>query len=218
LSSKNQKNLLPCAAGHKLPCKGGCTRGVSAKRFETPLVGGAASGMRASAVRKAPVSHTRRPRRWRAACRRRGGNPPRPGLPPEGETGKGEIQIPRCRRLFLSLAAGWGMRQRRAFRLALSAFPDAGWSLRLLSPGFHSHSSEAVRFRCSLGSSIRIGCGPLSNILFPVLPRRRIAATSQSPGLGVGIHPAKINLFLSSPVCCGCFYAATLPTRVWAWA
>src|SRR5438067_1114903 len=29
---------------------------------------------------------------------RRGGNLPRPGLPPEGETGKGENQIPCCRR------------------------------------------------------------------------------------------------------------------------
>src|SRR5580700_7237632 len=55
---------------------GGCTRGVSAERFETPLAGGAA---------------------W---FWRRGGNPPRPGLPPEGETEKGESKflIPWCRR------------------------------------------------------------------------------------------------------------------------
>jgi hypothetical protein len=32
---------------------------------------------------------------------RRGGNPPAPACPPKGETGKGEIQIPCCRRLFL---------------------------------------------------------------------------------------------------------------------
>ena len=48
---------------------GGCTRGVSAERFEIPLVGGAA-------------------RLWR-----RGGNLPAPAFPPEGETGKGETQF-----------------------------------------------------------------------------------------------------------------------------
>src|SRR6266478_4343297 len=47
------------------PAEGGCTRGVSAKRFEPPLVGGAA-------------------RLWR-----RGGNPPAPAFPRRGETGKG---------------------------------------------------------------------------------------------------------------------------------
>src|SRR5580692_1315738 len=45
---------------------------------------------------------------WRAACFRRGGNHPRPGLP-LGETGKGD-QIPCCRRLICpgktSAAAG----------------------------------------------------------------------------------------------------------------
>src|SRR5579863_5557224 len=59
---------------------GGCTRGVSAERFETPLVGGAA-------------------RFWRL-----GGNPPTPAFPREGETGKGAIQIPCCRRLITSAA------------------------------------------------------------------------------------------------------------------
>jgi hypothetical protein len=38
---------------------------------------------------------------WRAACFRRGGNHPRPGLP-LGETGKGD-KIPCCRRPFWSL-------------------------------------------------------------------------------------------------------------------
>src|SRR6266516_1390246 len=52
------------ASGRSATCTradatGGCTRGVSAERFETPLVGGAA-------------------RLWR-----RGGNLPRPGFPPE---------------------------------------------------------------------------------------------------------------------------------------
>src|SRR6266851_1289122 len=49
------------------PAEGGCTRGVSAERFETPLVG-------------------------RAACFwRRGGNPP-PRLSPGGGNGKGGDQ------------------------------------------------------------------------------------------------------------------------------
>src|SRR5260370_7075289 len=60
---------------------GGIARGVSAERFETPLAGGDAASMRAGRFC------------WRAACQRRGGNRPRPGLPPEGETGKGEIKL-----------------------------------------------------------------------------------------------------------------------------
>ena len=67
---------------------GGCARGVSAERFETPLAGGAAAAMCASAVC------------WRAACQRRGGNPPAPAFPQRGETGKGEIRLPCCRRQF----------------------------------------------------------------------------------------------------------------------
>ena len=45
---------------------GGCTRGVSAERFETPSCGGSRPLLAA----------------W--------GEPARPGFPPEGETGKGE--------------------------------------------------------------------------------------------------------------------------------
>src|SRR6266436_6199219 len=60
------------------PAEGGCTRGVSAERFETPLVG-------------------------RAACFwRRGGNPPAPAFPRRGETGKGAIKPPCCRRHLLA--------------------------------------------------------------------------------------------------------------------
>jgi hypothetical protein len=74
---------------------GGCARGVSAERFETPLAGGAAAPMRASAFC------------WRAACQRHGGHPPRPGFPPEGETGKGEIRLlPCCRTLEQPCAIG----------------------------------------------------------------------------------------------------------------
>jgi hypothetical protein len=46
-----------------------------------PLAGGAGSRTRASVFG------------WRAACFPAWGEPARPGLPPEGETGKGEIQF-----------------------------------------------------------------------------------------------------------------------------
>jgi hypothetical protein len=56
---------------------GGCARGVSAERFETPLAGGAAAPMRASAFC------------WRAACQRLGGNPPAPAFPRRGKRERG---------------------------------------------------------------------------------------------------------------------------------
>jgi len=56
---------------------GGCARGVSAERFETPLAGGAAASMRASAFC------------WRAACQRLGGNPPAPAFPRRGKRERG---------------------------------------------------------------------------------------------------------------------------------
>ena len=40
---------------------------------------------------------------WRAACFRRGGNPPAPAFP-GGETGKGRSETPRCRRHFQNFA------------------------------------------------------------------------------------------------------------------
>src|SRR5262245_59126003 len=58
---------------------GGCARGVSAERFETPLAGGAAASMCASAVC------------WRIACQRVGGTRP-PRLSPGGGNGKGGDQ------------------------------------------------------------------------------------------------------------------------------
>jgi hypothetical protein len=50
------------------------------KGGETPLAGGAAASMRASGLC------------WHAACAA-WGEPSRPGFPPEGETGKGEIHF-----------------------------------------------------------------------------------------------------------------------------
>src|SRR5215472_8652944 len=60
---------------------GGCARGVSAQCFETPLAGGAAAAMGASAVC------------WRTACQRRGGNPPAPAFPWRGKRERGRLDV-----------------------------------------------------------------------------------------------------------------------------
>src|SRR5258708_15828849 len=75
---------------------GGCARGVSAERFETPLAGGAAASRRASGLR------------WRVACAA-WGEPARPGLPPEGETGKGDLNFLAAAGIYLAHlhAHGW---------------------------------------------------------------------------------------------------------------
>src|SRR5205823_9943745 len=77
------------------PAEGGCTRGVSAERFETPLVG-------------------------RAACFwRRGGNPPAPAFPRRGKRERGRSNLlaaagiclritPECRPLASSPASPYG--------------------------------------------------------------------------------------------------------------
>jgi hypothetical protein len=56
---------------------GGCARGVSAERFETPLAGGAAAPLCASAFC------------WHTACQRLGGNPPAPAFPRRGKRERG---------------------------------------------------------------------------------------------------------------------------------
>jgi hypothetical protein len=63
------------------------------KGAAAPLVGGAARMMRASVLC------------WRAACLPAWGEPSRPGLPPEGETGKGGVNSLR-RRLILHARRG----------------------------------------------------------------------------------------------------------------
>ena len=60
---------------------GGCARGVSAERLETPLAGGAAASMCASAF----CRHT--------ACQRRGGNPPAPAFPRRGKRERGSSDV-----------------------------------------------------------------------------------------------------------------------------
>src|SRR6266508_2408159 len=63
-------------AGNAADRKGGCTRGVSAERFETPL-GGVAARLGG-----------------------RGGNPPAPAFPRRGKRERGRIKLPCCRRRF----------------------------------------------------------------------------------------------------------------------
>jgi hypothetical protein len=180
-------------------------------------VGGAACGMRASAVRQVSRLHPR-PRRWRAACRRRGGNPPRPGLPPEGETGKGEIQIPRCRRLFLSRPpVGEGGRGRlSAWRSPLSPMLDGPHaycrpaSIRTRVKRSASGARWVPRFGSGAALSVT-SCSPSYN--GDGSPRSR----SHPDSALVSLQPKSISSFPSHSAA-GCFYAATLRTRAWALA
>src|ERR1700683_4322257 len=91
------------------PAEGGSTRGVSAERFETPSCGGSRPLLAA----------------W--------GEPARPGLPPEGETEKGELK-------FLAAAGSLPTRHTKNSTQQTSA----GNSLRPLE---------------SRNSQIRYGCG-----------------------------------------------------------
>lgn len=75
---KTAQNKIVAKPGKLL--KGRNTAG-DAQGGGSPLVGGAALHVRASAVG------------WRATCLRRGGNPPAPVFPREGETEKGEIKL-----------------------------------------------------------------------------------------------------------------------------
>jgi len=60
---------------------------------------------------------------WRAACPAPWGEPARPGFPPEGETGKGELN-------FLAAAGlGFAFDCRHTFRLAIQ-LPDGSLSFR----------------------------------------------------------------------------------------
>ena len=130
LSSKKVKkspSLLPQAI--ELPCNGGIHKGGFSESALKPLLWGEPPAGCVPAPQSSPANHHHIPHRWRAACRRRGGNPPRPGFPPEGETGKGEILIPRCRRRIL---------RDRAHRLCAHALVVA--SPLSVPPCFHTHS------------------------------------------------------------------------------
>ena len=101
MSRKNQKKLLPCCRRlYNFLVKGGCTRGVSAERFETPLVGGAACGMRASAVRKSPRVDILPPALARSLPASVGGTRPAPAFPRRGKRERGRFQ-------FLAAAGGF---------------------------------------------------------------------------------------------------------------
>jgi hypothetical protein len=102
----------------------------------SPLVGGAASMMRASGFG------------WRAACLRRGGNPPAPAFPRRGKRERGN-QIPRCRRPFCRPVP-----ERRGD----SEFPSCSLTFISQSPVSGSAPPECVRPTVS-----ESGSGPLSN-------------------------------------------------------
>ena len=67
--SRSRKSKPTSRRGPEGTHSGGCARGVSAERFETPLAGGVAAVMCASAFC------------WHTACQRRGGNPPAHAFP-----------------------------------------------------------------------------------------------------------------------------------------
>ena len=125
--------------------RGDRARGVSAERFGTPLAGGAAAPMRASAFC------------WRAACQRLGGNPPTPAFPRRGKRERGRSD-------FLAAA---GIRA-RSTTTPLSimitnlyvdplvpAFPKSCWCHPTPLPCFYPHSHGPHWARCMLGSDLK---------------------------------------------------------------
>jgi hypothetical protein len=139
---------------------GGCARGVSAERFETPLAGGAAASMCASAFC------------WHTACQRRGGNPPAPAFPRRGKrergssnflaaagssrwrsTNAGHVAGLLCARsssTFLSITI-----TKPIGRSARSAFPEVLLAPPTPLPCFYPHSHGPHWARCKLGSDLK---------------------------------------------------------------
>ena len=127
---------------------GGCARGVSAERFETPLAGGAAASMCASAF----CRHT--------ACQRRGGNPPGPAFPRRGKRERGSSDVlaaagtSRWRGADGRRAGGICARSSSTFlsititkligRSARSAFQKSCWRHPLPLACFYPHSKWAA--------------------------------------------------------------------------
>jgi hypothetical protein len=139
---------------------GGCARGGSAERFETPLAGGAAASMCASAFC------------WRTACQRRGGNPPAPAFPRRGKRERGSSDFlaaagsSRWRSANAGHAAGLlCARSSSTFlsititkpigRSARSAFPEVLLAPPTPLPCFYPHSHGPQWARCMLGSDLK---------------------------------------------------------------
>ena len=146
--------------------------------------------MPVSAQRGVPSSPC--PWRWQAACRRRGGNPPRPGFPPEGETGKGEIQIPCCRRQNCSAGANYSISvpnssfwRTRRFREHLQPLVIPAWLCLCRPASIRTLRGAGAKFASrSVPVVIRwTGAANSASTSSPSLSAgRRSAATAQSPG------------------------------------
>jgi hypothetical protein len=76
------------------------------------------------------------------------GEPARPGFPPEGETGKGEIRLPCCRRQFEVALGRW---QARRWFSVCSLFYHAS-SSPLRSPTYVDPLDQVVLQSCEHGA------------------------------------------------------------------
>src|ERR1017187_6015445 len=111
---------------HRAGQPGGCTRGGSAERFETPSCGGSRPLLAA----------------W--------GEPSRPGFPPEGETGKGRSNFLAAAGICLRVTPG--CRPPRTLSQVLIAtqkpeFPNANDTCRLLAHSESRGSSRSAGFK-----------------------------------------------------------------------
>ena len=131
---------------------GGCTRGAPA-----PLVGGAAASMRDSVFC------------WRAACQRRGGNPPAPAFPRRGkrERGRSNSLLPQAN-FFTRPASGIPVVARRyaPWVAPRADCPAPTWLLhegRTVPRLFHPATRTLAHYSppgCSASDSFRFaGCG-----------------------------------------------------------
>ena len=175
---------------------GGCARGVSVERFETPLAGGAAASMCASAF----CRHT--------ACRRRGGNPPAHAFPwGKRERGCSDFLVAAGSSRWQSANVGHAAgllyaRSSSTFlsstitklvgRSARSAFPEVLLVPPTPLPCFYPHSHGPQWARCMLGSDLKprsittvtdLGCWVLPSLRRSLKDR---SGLTQSPEQGGG--------------------------------
>src|SRR5216110_3014664 len=109
------------------PAEGGCTRGVSAERFETPLVG-------------------------RAACFwRRGGNPPAPAFPRRGKRERGRSNLLAAAGICLRITPEY--RPLTPSPQALTATQKPEFPHSIQAPSFNSSAVVAWFCFCRLKAS-----------------------------------------------------------------
>ena len=177
---------------------GGCARGVSAERFETPLAGGVAAVMCASAFC------------WHTACQRRGGNPPAHAFPwGKRERGCSDFLAAAGSSRWHSASAGHAAgllcaRSSSTFlsititkpigRSARSAFPEVLLAPPTPLPCFYPHSHGPHWARCKLGSDLKprsittvtdLGCWVLPSCERSLKDQ---SYQTQSPEQGGGCH------------------------------